>query len=654
MKITRLRTTNFRQHKNIDLDFSDEKSDFVIIKGKNGAGKTNLLNAITWCLYGVSDDIKNKDFQLLSDSEVLNIEIGNYRDVNVQLDLALPDGTNCYVNRKQTFKNSEGIIKPYGDSELVVQVQRSVQDGFQVEANPSLWVQKNLPSRFRPYFLFDGEKLENFFKESDAPRIKSAIQEVAKIDTLFRMQDVLQGVSAHLTQKAAKLSGTQGDLLSGRHEELISRLSAKENQILELEEQLRENEDLEQKYDVMLSGMKDIESNISRKRAIDNEVEIKRRELVSAKADFHELMRKVTPATLLSDALRELGKAIESARSNRVLPPPIAVEYIQELIDHKKCICGDHLQAGGEQLNTLLKLIENYESVSEIGSALNEHASSYLVELGKLPALHAHIDTQNKNIISKSNYLKSLAQEQADLSKALEGQDDKEISELAKLRAEVRTIAANQRHALASVRAEVSTMKIAKHDIEAEIRRQADKNEEGRLAQKKAQFAREAAKTAFDLYEKMNAVIRQNVSNSLESQFKEMAWKDSFSSVSIDQEFKVSVLNNYKIEQLDRLSAGERLCLAFAFSLTLSKEAGLSFPIVVDTPLGRLDPQVQENVATVLAAATQAFGSNGNHQLIMLVTETEYNEKVAKALDVRHPKVLEIVFDTETSETKVA
>jgi hypothetical protein len=38
----------------------------------------------------------------------------------------------------------------------------------------------------------------------------------------------------------------------------------------------------------------------------------------------------------------------------------------------------------------------------------------------------------------------------------------------------------------------------------------------------------------------------------------------------------------------------------------------------------------------------------------MLVTETEYNEKVAKALDVRHPKVLEIVFDTETSETKVA
>jgi DNA sulfur modification protein DndD len=133
-----------------------------------------------------------------------------------------------------------------------------------------------------------------------------------------------------------------------------------------------------------------------------------------------------------------------------------------------------------------------------------------------------------------------------------------------------------------------------------------------------------------------------------------MAWKDSFSSVSIDQEFKVSVLNNYKIEQLDRLSAGERLCLAFAFSLTLSKEAGLSFPIVVDTPLGRLDPQVQENVATVLAAATQAFGSNGNHQLIMLVTETEYNEKVAKALDVRHPKVLEIVFDTETSETKVA
>jgi DNA sulfur modification protein DndD len=133
-----------------------------------------------------------------------------------------------------------------------------------------------------------------------------------------------------------------------------------------------------------------------------------------------------------------------------------------------------------------------------------------------------------------------------------------------------------------------------------------------------------------------------------------MTWKkDFFQHVSIDEDFKVSVINNRNIEVLDRLSAGERLCLAFAFSLTLSKEAGLNFPIVVDTPMGRLSPQVQVNLANVLAESTLGSDGQSNHQIIMLMTETEYNSKVEQALDKRKPKVMEISLNISTGETRV-
>jgi DNA sulfur modification protein DndD len=145
------------------------------------------------------------------------------------------------------------------------------------------------------------------------------------------------------------------------------------------------------------------------------------------------------------------------------------------------------------------------------------------------------------------------------------------------------------------------------------------------------------------------------VAENLDENYKSMIWKKDFiEQVQIDESFKVSVRNNLGFEILSGLSAGESTCLAFAFSLTLSTVAGLNFPIVADSPMGRLSPEVQVELSTVLAAATAAIEpGDENHQLILLMTETEYNEKVAKAFSARRPRVFEILFNTENSEATV-
>jgi DNA sulfur modification protein DndD len=133
-----------------------------------------------------------------------------------------------------------------------------------------------------------------------------------------------------------------------------------------------------------------------------------------------------------------------------------------------------------------------------------------------------------------------------------------------------------------------------------------------------------------------------------------MTWKKGFfSEVKITPEFGVSLLNNRGIEMYNRLAAGETVCLAFAFSLTLSNEAGLNFPMIVDTPMGRLAPEVQANLAQVIVDSTRGKSPDLNHQIIMLMTETEYNHEVAGVFAARHPKVLEIHFDTRTAETVI-
>ena len=53
MKLETISIKNYRQYRDVEIEFDTNPSkNFTIIKGNNGTGKTTLLNAFNWCLYG--------------------------------------------------------------------------------------------------------------------------------------------------------------------------------------------------------------------------------------------------------------------------------------------------------------------------------------------------------------------------------------------------------------------------------------------------------------------------------------------------------------------------------------------------------------------------------------------------------------------------
>jgi DNA sulfur modification protein DndD len=654
MRISRIKATNFRQHRDVDIDLSSTQADFVVIKGNMGAGKTNLLKAVTWGIYGDVDS-GNTDQQLLTDSVHLAMKSGDYENTEVLIEIDLGGNETAFIKRTQSFKKSDSSLALYGDSELTVQVFRDVKTGYQVEPDPGNWIERHLPRRFKPYFLFDGEKLERFLQDSDAPKIKSAIQEVARIDVLNRIQEKLASASNALNQKAARSAGVDGEKFAKDLGDVVARIEKMEIEIVDLTEAFRLAEETEFALDRQLSGQKDLEANIDRKRQIDASLEKENRHLKEAKDRFNLKIRSSAAAVLLAPALLVLGEKVEEARKNKVLPPPVNLDYLRELLTNGMCICGSDLASSSEHSTHLQKVITDYEQVGEIGNALNEHAIVYATELSKLPSHAELVSVMNATISDKEADIRRLQDDQELLAKELEGQDNETVRNLAKARREQREIAIAKQRALSMARAELQQLESKKSEIERQIDKVVSTNAEATKAQLKAEFAKKAAEVARHLYETMNDQVREAVSNSLEEKFKAMTWKKGFfEKVSIDRNFRVSILTNQGVESYGRLSAGETVCLAFAFSLTLSKEAGLNFPMVVDTPMGRLAPEVQVNLARVIAEATQGNGGSQNHQMVLLMTETEYNKQVADELSSRRPKVLNINFDTTTSETTVA
>ena len=97
---------------------------------------------------------------------------------------------------------------------------------------------------------------------------------------------------------------------------------------------------------------------------------------------------------------------------------------------------------------------------------------------------------------------------------------------------------------------------------------------------------------------------------------------------------------NQKIIPVDKLSAGEKQIYAISVLWALSKMSGKSLPMIIDTPLGRLDSHHRANLV-------QNFFPEASHQVIILSTDTEIDQQHFVELEKHISHTYTINFNLE-------
>lgn len=94
------------------------------------------------------------------------------------------------------------------------------------------------------------------------------------------------------------------------------------------------------------------------------------------------------------------------------------------------------------------------------------------------------------------------------------------------------------------------------------------------------------------------------------------------------------------------LSAGERQLLAVALLWGLARAAGQPLPVVIDTPLGRLDGSHRGHLL-------ERYFPQASHQVVLLSTDTEIEEEAYARIAPRVGRSYHLEFDPDTNATYV-
>lgn len=255
MRFRSIQLTNYRQYRDLELTFYQGEHDLQVIVADNGVGKTNLLNAFTWCLYGEEPHLgtSRKDAGKQKIEPKLNKEvIAEYAnqglrvaDVRVQIEIEDGSGADAKlirVVRSVPFAilNDGSFREKSAEEQLTVAIIRSQGADYPLEGEGAQeYLNKVLPASIRRYFFFDGEQLNSYFRTSEGDRIKEAVYSISRIDLIKTMIQRLDSVVKSQRRAAANMSTDTSQLekmLANKEQTLAGALKFVDEKKVEIEE----------------------------------------------------------------------------------------------------------------------------------------------------------------------------------------------------------------------------------------------------------------------------------------------------------------------------------------------------------------------------------------------------------------------------------
>ena len=610
MIINRLTMYNFGVYAGTNTFEFTHKKPIVLIGGMNGRGKTTFLEAILLSLYG-ANSTAYKESKYNSYNQYLRSYVNRShwsQSSYVELEFVLNESTNdTYVVRREWDALSK-ITK-----EKICVQQNGIYSEF-LTKNWAMFVESILPSALSSFYFFDGEKIAELAVAKTDVQMKESIRSMLGITILEVLKKDLGRTIRRINKKGK--SNEPSSKLDGLREErdqAISKLEQIDESVRLVAEKVEtiqdELEELHKRYELQGGAVLEQRQKLIQKRAaIQTEITQNAESLIGMAAT--EL-----PMVLVRDLISQIKLQAEDEHNDFIMQ-----QALEQMDAYLSDFAGEHPDSTGASrafVDFVRKQIE--KNATHQIYEMSDHALFQINELVE-STLQESID-HTKTVFSNKIALKRQLDE-VDSYLTL----DINENELAAIYDQIKTNEAKlieaqvELNQLQQERSSVNAVVIAKtaeynRDVETYLQKIELQEDSDRLLKYSNMALRMVDAYALELQKRKTGTLGKTITEC----YKKVANKKNLiQEIVMDAETLDLQYLDEKGDTVSKesLSAGEKQLMVIAILWALALCSKKKLPVIIDTPLSRLDSQHRASIIST-------YFPNASDQTIILSTDTE-------------------------------
>ncbi len=647
----------FRGEHRIELGIRPGKP-IVLFGGKNGAGKTTLLEALQVCLYGIGAAGERVSRDAYASFLLSKIHTSSALLIQPTLASVRVEFVHAHVGKQARYTVTRTWERSAA-GRVAERLEIAREGNVLADVLPEQWqdfLRELIPPGLVRLFFFDGERIQHLAEEQ-ADQHELGLSLRALLGT-----DLIERLGADLTvHRSRLLKPTKNAVTNGAGAELAVRISACEERIATLKAQ---RDALAEEVRALRDGVVLVEHRLKAEGgsyAKHRDTLVAQREQAQARIQTIEqsirhlcqgpLPFALAPRVCASlrdrlgqeqDFVRQQGARAELLRARHDLSERIAsLEWCPPTISGK---ARSTLAANLQELITNA-LRNDREPATEVRHPVSPGEANQLVQWidqSRLAAAHVrelaadlereyrcvHKTAEAINRVPAQDVLQPLLDElqsqhqaHATACSALQRVNDELANEEGVLAGLQRDLASLHDQLAAEVSMTERLRLIGRTQVVLEEFRE-------RLLERKVEELARAFTSCFNnLSRKTDAVRRASIS------------KETLRVTLYDRE-------DHPIPK-GHLSAGEKQIYAIAMLWSLARVSGRPLPVIIDTPLGRLDSDHRRLLV-------ERYFPQASHQVILLSTDTEVDQTYFSSLRQHVATAYRLEFDMKERCTGVS
>lgn len=614
MIIKRLTMNNFGVYAGENTFEFSHTHPVVLIGGMNGRGKTTFLEAILLALYGTnSNAYKESNYKTYGKYLRSYVNKGNWsQSTFVELEFIMNESSrNEYLVRREWDALSKRT------AESITVKENGIYSDF-LTKNWEMFVENILPSALSNFYFFDGEKIAELAIDGTNVQIKESIRSMLGISVLDVLKNDLGRSLRRISKKANKnLSADALQIIRQELDDSAKHVSRLDNKIAEYSETIAgkqaDIDELHHQYEIKGGDVLEQRQSLIQQRS--NLLA----EIDQNKNALTEIASGELPLVLVRDLIGKIKLQAEDEHNDFIMQQTL--EQIEILLEEYSA---SHREASSANQGFVEFVKEKtFSESTEAIYQVSDHA------LFQLNALLDSLLTQSKKSAKK------ILLQKAELQKKLDEVDsylsldinEKELSNifvsihehedaLVQLKVELTTIQQERRSINAKL---ISKTAEFNRTVEAYLHEAEMLDDSDRMAKYSNMALRIVEEYSTELQKRKTGVLGETIT----SCYKKLANKKNLIQhiVMDSRTLDITYLDENSIEvSKDSLSAGEKQLMVIAILWALAICSKKKLPVIIDTPLSRLDSMHRTSLVT-------NYFPKASDQTIILSTDSEIDRK---------------------------